>query len=205
MLLHIRLRLFSDFYRHVAVVDLRIAELGLYLAGGIDLITRHPYPNHGYFVACRREGRNKSIDGTFIETAGWIEAFHCVVRWAIEAERVIEHTVRYRLLDRDFDAASDDMSLWCGYSPQDGGWPDRSPARVTPEVVPCRSEPVMHALPWDRRKIHETIDEEDIEGWIVRRRQNFAMPTLERERLLAAPTNCPRRPGLASALCLANL
>lgn len=140
MLLHIRPRLFSNFYRQVTVVDLRIGELDLHLVGGIDLVTRHPYPNHGYFVACRREGRNRSIDGIFIETAGRIEAFRCVTRWAVEAAWVIEHTVHYRLLDCDFDGASDDMTLWYGYYPEDGGWPDRRPAWST-RAVPCRSEP----------------------------------------------------------------
>ena len=202
MLLHIRPRLVSHFYRQIAVVDLRIGELGLHLVGGIDLITRHPYPNHAYFVACRRERRNRSIDGIFIETAGRVEEFHCITRWAIEAESVIEHRVHCRLLDQDFDAASDDMTLWYGYPPEYGGWPDRRPAWCLEEkVVPCRSEPVMHVLPEDRRKIRETDDEEDKSGWIIRRRQNYAMPTIERERILA-PSSDSRRPGLASAFRL---
>ena len=202
MLLHIRPRLFSSFFRQVTVVDLRIAEFDLHLVGGIDLVTRHPYPNRGYFVVCRREGRNKRIDGIFIEMAGWIEAFRCVTRWAFESAWVVEHTVHYKLLDRDFDAASDDMTLWNGYHLEDGGWPDRRPAWAL-RAVPCRSEPVMHVLPEDRDHIGETDDEEDEAGWIVRRRQRFAMPTIERERLLA-PELGSRRPGLASAFRLAG-
>lgn len=203
MLLHIRPRLVSKYSREIAITDLRIGELGLHLVGGIDLITRHPYPNRDYFVACRREGRNRSIDGIFIETAGWIETFHSVARWAIEDDWVVEHTVHYSLLDRDFDAASDDMTLWSGRYPEDGGWPDRCPAWCR-KLVPCRTEPVMHVVGEDRRKIGETDDEEDKWGFMMRRRQRFAMPTIERERLLA-PSSDSRRPGLVSAFRLAGL
>jgi hypothetical protein len=202
MLLHLRPRIFSPF-ENVALVDFRSSELGLHLQGRVDLVTRRPYPNRDYSVACRREGRNRAVDGILIETSGWLDSFHWVARWAIEAERVIEHTVHYRLLDRDFDAASDDMTFWYEYGPEDGGWPDRRPDWWTEEVVPCRSEPVMHALSEERRKIRET-DDEEVGGWIVRRRQNFAMPTLERNRVLTPAGNF-RRPTLASAFRVAGV
>lgn len=62
----------------------------------------------------------------------------------------------------------------------------------------------MHVLAEDRDKIGDTDDEEDNAGWIARRRQSFAMPTIERERLLS-PLLGSRRPGSDSAFRTTNL
>jgi hypothetical protein len=184
MLLHIRPRLFSPF-RNVALIDLEFPELGINLAGGADLATRRPYRNKGYAVGCRKRGQ-KPIDGILIETKGWLDAFHCRARWAIEAEQVIVHEVHYRLLDDEFDAASDDMTLWYEHPVECGGWPSRRPAWWTNEIYPVGASPVMHAVVSEEsRRVRETTDEEHMD-LILRRRQIFAMPTIERERLLSS-------------------
>jgi hypothetical protein len=187
MLLHIRPRIFSPF-RHVALVDLEFLDLGISLTGGVDLATRRPYRNKDYAVGCRKQG-HKAVDGILIETKGLLDEFHCRARWAIEAEEVIIHDVHYRLLDDDFDAASDNMTLWDADFAELGGWPDRRPAWWTDKVTPVGAEPVMHALvSKESRRDRETVDEEYWE-YILRRRQTFAMPTIERGRLLSAKLN----------------
>ena len=187
MLLHIRPRLFSPF-RHVALIDLEFLELGISLVGGTDLATRRPYRNKGYAVGCRKRGQ-KPVDGIFIETKGWIDTFHCCARWAIDAERVITHEVHYSLLDHEFDAASDDMTLWYAHGSEHGGWPSRRPAWWTAEIYPVSASPVMHAVVTEEsRRVRQTTDEEYLD-LILRRRQSFDMPTLERERILSTRLN----------------
>jgi len=175
MLIHIRPRLFSPF-RNVALIDLEIKPLGLKLTGGIDLVARRPYRNGHYAVACRKQG-HKAIDGFLIETATLVDELHTTARWAIEAETVVTHEVHYTLLDHDFDAASDSMRFWYGCCAEFGAWASRMPARRVPE-------PMMEVLPPNQ----ERPDTEDIfdgkHEWITSRRQTFAMPTIERERLL---------------------
>src|ERR1700738_95197 len=124
MLLHLLPRLFSLQFGIVSVVDVEIPTLGLRLLGNVDLTTRRPYPNKHYAVACRKRG-HKAVDGIFIETGEPVAHIDCITRWAVEAKAVVTHRVRYTLLDRDFDSASDHMLLWCAESDGLGGWSDR--------------------------------------------------------------------------------
>jgi hypothetical protein len=179
MLLHIRPRLFSHF-RNVDLLEMDMPELGLCLTGRVDLVTRRPYPNKGYAVACRKHGR-KTVDGIFIETKEALDEFHVSARWAIEAERIVSHNVHYKLLDHDFDAASDDMMLWHAQCEELGGWPSRKPTWCTKEIAPVLVEPFMEVVAGRPRA--QTVDEEN-GGMIVARWQSFEMPTLERERVL---------------------
>ncbi len=112
MLFHIRPRLISPF-KDVELVDLGIHPLNLRLEGGLDLATRRPYLNKRYAVACRKEGR-KAIDGILIEMAAPVQEMHYTARWAVEATFLVTHDIHYKLLDHDFDAASDSMVLWYG-------------------------------------------------------------------------------------------
>ena len=108
MLLHIRPRLFSPY--QVALVDLEVSPLGLHLRGGVDLTTRWPYPNKWQAVACRKLG-NKAIDGILIETGKRLDEWRTTARWAVNASMVVTHRVHYKLLDHDFDAASDRITV----------------------------------------------------------------------------------------------
>jgi hypothetical protein len=159
---------------------------GLHLRGGVELATRRPYPNKGLAVACRRHRTRKAISGILIETARPTGELVYTARWAVHAELLVTHRVIYRLLDDDFDAASDDMMLWYAGSPESGGWSSRWPAWAE-GLAPVHAQPLMRILPV--HSAHEadqktrTIDKTDSQGWIVERHQVFAMPTIERERI----------------------
>jgi hypothetical protein len=187
MLLHLRPRLFSLQFGIVSVVDMEIPSLGLRLLGNVDLTTRRPYPNKHYAVACRKRG-HKAVDGIFIDTGEPVEHIDCITRWAIDAKAVVTHRVRYTLLDRDFDSASDHMLLWWACSDSLGGWSDRHP-RGKERFLPVQIEPVMELIEAraDRPNAHDTFDE--TLGWIALREQTFEMPTIERERLLNSELN----------------
>ena len=180
MLLHLCPRLLWPF-KNAAIVDLEIRPLGLHLVGGVDLITRCPFPNKRYKIACRKGGHNKGVEGILIETVSALDEFETVARWAIEAETLVTHHVHYRVLDHDFDTASQDMTLWSAQF--ENGWADRWPDAVR-NIAPMKAEPLMEVLPDDTDR-PETWDTLDVRtGWIEQRRQNFAMPTIERGRYL---------------------
>jgi hypothetical protein len=194
MLLHIRPRLFSPF-KNVALIDLEIHPLGMRLRGGVDLITRRPYPNKRYAVACRKKG-HKAIDGLLIETAAPLDKLTTTARWAIEAAMTVTHQVHYTLLDHDFDTASDDMMFWYGRGFESGGWSNRCPASAK-GVAPGPRAPMMEVVPPDSGR-PATEDILDGQGRISRRLQTFAMPTIERERVLKPRFN-DRVPPLETA------
>lgn len=191
MLLHLQPSLYSPF-EAVALVDLTIEAFALHLQGGTDLVTRRPYPNKRYAVACRKQGR-KALDGILIETTKPISEFTCVTRWAIAAERLAVHHVRYRVLDSEFDAATESMVFWYAFSESLGGWSNRWPEWAT-EIAPVVGEATMEVLPPDgdgrtavkncAPGLRECRDRVDERGWIVERHETFAMPTIERQRLL---------------------
>jgi uncharacterized protein DUF6012 len=180
MLLHIRPRLLSPF-KIVSLIDLRIEPLGIHLLGGTDLTTGRPYPNKFYAVACRKQGR-KALDGILIETEKFVDQFSYTARWAVEAELGVTHQVDYKILDRDFDAASDSMMLWHRCCTELGGWSNRFPSG-SETTIPMTTEPMMEIDPRcfdNRRSCEDTIEG----GWIVSRREVFYMPTIEPERIL---------------------
>jgi hypothetical protein len=184
MLFHIRPRLYSPF-KNVEIIDLQIDPLGMRLVGGVDLATRSPYPNKFYAVACRKRGK-KAIDGIFIETEAGVDELHTRARWAVDAALAVTHHVHYRLLDRDFDAASDNLMFLHACSAALGGWSSRWPENAK-GIPPVKAEPVMEVVPLMNRvaRSEDTYDGE----WITTRRDTFAMPTIERERLLNTKIN----------------
>lgn len=115
--------------------------------------------------------------------------------------------MHYRLLDHDFDAASDDMTLWAAVALEIGKvseiekwpmkWRDRSPAWAKAQR-PVYAVPVMeiHASEKERPNTTDVIDIET--GWIMNRSQIFEMPTIEKERITTSPL-CDRLPLLETA------
>lgn len=198
MLIHIRPRLFSPF-NNVLLLDLDIPQFGLKLQGGKELTTRRPYPNKRYAVACPKIGR-KALDGIYIETAGPVQRFTAVARWAVEAEFVATHRVEYQVLDQDFDTVSDSMLFWYAMSPGLGGWESRWPESAK-DAVPAKFEPAMGVLSHFGGREGDVEDRIDPEtGWIVERKQAFGLPTLQRERLVnTALSDRDRLPPLGSA------
>jgi hypothetical protein len=204
MLLHIRPRIYCPFVdkaNHqlaVKLVELTLEPLGIYLRDGIELATGRPYPNKGYIVACRRQRSRKASDGILIETDRPTGDLIYTAKWAVDAELVVTHRIQYRLLDQDFDAATDAATLWCAWSAFNGKdwpgpWPDRRPAWVRGlvdlAVEPCmqiRSPTENERLEADREKAshqNQLTDTLDEDGIIIERREIFSMPTIERERL----------------------
>jgi hypothetical protein len=196
MLLHVRPRLLSRFKRAV-LVDLLIEPFGVRLVGGKDLATRRPYPNKGYSVACRKKGQT-AIDGILLECPGFVAEFRWTAHWAIEDALVVKHQVRCKVVDQDFNAASDNMRLWYACSPKFGGWSDRFLERG---AVPLFIEPLMEIEPESvspKRVVDDTIEH----GWIMARSQSFSLPTIEPERILSSCSHVDRLPTAAMAFHL---
>jgi hypothetical protein len=180
MLLHIRPRFFTRY--EVALIDLEISPLGIHLRGGVDLATRRPYPNRWYAVACRKLG-TKAIDGILIETGGRVDELHMTARWAVEASKAVTHRVHYKLLDHEFEAASDKTVFWRACCEELGGWSDRWP-HGTKRQPSMACEPVMEVEPGSMKQQRSSRDIIDIRsGWIIAREETFSMPTIERERI----------------------
>jgi hypothetical protein len=180
----------------VSLIDLRIEALGIHLLGCADLKTGHPYPNKHYAVACRKKGR-KALNGILIETAGHVSDFVYVARWGIEAGLCVTHRVEYKVLDREFDAASDKKLLWHACSKDLGGWSDRFPPGIKNDAPPIATEPMMEVVAEtvDPRRMSE---DEVAGGFIVARREVFGMPTIERERITRSKLH-ERIPGIEMA------
>jgi hypothetical protein len=192
MLLHITPRLFSV-YKVVDLLDLEIEPLGIRLVGGKDLATRRPFRNKLYSVACRKQGQ-KAINGILIETASPIDEFRYVARWAVEASLVVTHKVDYRIVDRDFDAASDYMILWHGCREELGGWSNRSAG--------AQRQPAMEVKLLSGKWIENRRDIYDCQtGLIMERNESLAMPTIERERILSCMVG-DRLPSIGAAFRL---
>jgi hypothetical protein len=215
-LLHIRPQFFRTFLESVELVDMALEPLGLKLKGGVDVIARRPYPNKGYLVACRREGR-KAVEGILVDMHDAPGMLVSTTRWAIDAQLVVTHQVHYQLLDREFDAASDDMTLWYACEPENigvspdsfKGWSNRRPA-WTNDLAPYLLEPKMAIMAIPRRDQEKaleaqtrtrTVDIANEKGLCIERSQHFALPTIERERIttLNAITRSMRLPAIGSA------
>lgn len=193
MLWHIRPRLYSEL-KNVTIIDVTIQPHGLRLVGGADITTGRPYPNKRYTVV-RRKAWRRAVDGILIETPRTARELFCTARWGLEAAMVVSHYVLYKLLDGDFDAASDDMMLWYGCDPESGGWSNRWPGWAR-GLTPHEAEPRMEL--WPEQPGPGIRDVFDAAGLIVGRHQTFALPTIERERLVNSRLN-ERLPPLNTA------
>jgi hypothetical protein len=190
MLIHLTPKMFAPIME-VQLIDLEIAPFGVTLRGGVELVTRRPYPNKHYKVVCRKEG-HAAMDGILLKTKRRVKQFGIVARWAVAAELVVCHFVSYTILDRDFGAVSEKMILWY---PTFEGLTDRRPDWCQ-DVPPVMGEPTMEL--YKTRDLPETIDAIDDEGIIKRRIQKFSLPTLEPERVLNSEF-VSRMPSIESA------
>ncbi|HCE5941742.1 DUF6012 family protein [Pseudomonas aeruginosa] len=126
MLIHIAPRLLvpRSFSFACELIDVRVKEFGLLLAGGHDVVARQPFPNKRYYVACRNKGR-KATKGLLIDVPGQVPYFTVITRWKIAGEIVVQHRVEYVVLDDEFDAVTDDPVLWNGLCFEMGDFPNR--------------------------------------------------------------------------------
>lgn len=100
MLLHLVPRLFACRVNEpeCALIDFHCPALGLKLRNGIELVARRPYPNKHYLVACRKLGQ-KAMNGFLVETTERVREFTTLTRWAVGADRIVNHQVQYFVLD----------------------------------------------------------------------------------------------------------
>jgi len=196
MLIHATPRFFTceQSGPNVELIDLRINEIGVFLQGGKDLTTRRPYPNKRYVVACRKSGQ-KAIDGILFETGGTVPSFTVETRWAIHAEFIATHRVRYVVLDDDYDAVTDNMVLWYAMSEGLGGWRSRWP-EAHKDSVPASAQPRMQLSTEPQRTSPVTVRMTGPQSY--ERVETFSVPTVERERLLSRRIN-DRIPAIESA------
>lgn len=198
LLLHIRPQILAP-WQEVQLVEFTVEPFGLRLRGGIELMTARPFPSKAYAVGCRK-GR-KAIKGVLIDIARHVEEFHTTAIWVITPKLTVTHHVHYRLLDRELDAASDDMTLWCATSDHSRSRHWASPYE---EFSPMAVQPIMEVIdnPNTRQRRIGREDLQDTYGRIVERKEDFQMPTIERERILANPPT-DRLPPLESAFRVA--
>ncbi|ENA27175.1 hypothetical protein HMPREF1487_09388 [Pseudomonas sp. HPB0071] len=177
------------------LVELVLPEFGLTLKGGVDIVTRRPYPNKRYQVACRKKGQTAVI-GIFIETKERVSEFTSIARWSIGAERIATHEVNYIILDNEHDAASDDMARWYSWSHEGQMFEVRWP-EVSKHWSPASARPRAQLTQLPKR--NGLIADSIVDGVITRRVETFHMHTLERERVLASRSWAKCVPTLDSA------
>lgn len=182
MLIHFvpRYLIRSSFERDVKLIDFHCPELGLKLLGGKELVARKPYPNKSFLVACRKIGQ-KAIDGFLVEIDNDLSEFFAITRWQINDEQIVEHIVKYTVLDDEFDAVTGNMVLWSAMSPSLGGFSDRCPAEAK-NWRPALAQPSMSLIPLKREG--HFADWINHDGKIIKRVETCRLHTVERERLL---------------------
>lgn len=191
MLIHLTPSFFMTRPTPVDIARIIVPEINLHLSGfGETVKARTPYPNKCIVVATPRSSR-RNCNGLFIETPAFLPVFTVICHWMV-GNRQITHQVTYTVLDADHDAASDDMLLWSGFQ----RWPDRVPA-CHAASIPAKAQPRMRA--WQEGPTSPDVpsgvsSEEDADpetGWVFERRQTFAIPTLERERITDPEKHLP--------------
>jgi hypothetical protein len=138
--------------------------------------------------------------GILIENSRRVVKLDYAARWVVDAEFVATHRVSYKLLDHEFDAASDSMMLWHATSRSLGGWSSRWPGWAE-GLAPATAEPKMEIMP---REASRAVDVLDARGRIIERHEVFSTPTIERERILNAKVFHERLPTLDSAFHLGS-
>lgn len=188
---HFTPQFYSEIPCDVQLVDVVCAEFGLKLRNSSEIVARRPFPNKRYHVVCRKAGQ-KAMIGLLVEHDQIPSEFTVVTRWAVDAGEVLTHTVRYMLLDTEFDFATDQMTLWSG-TPD---YPSRRPD-IPQYGFPARTQPRMGLLSNDGR---EGIIEDVLGpvGLLSKRHETFYIPTISPGRFETSPRS-ERLPGLGDA------
>lgn len=176
MLIHIRPRIYSLF-SNVVLQDVWFPEFDLALEGNKDVLLGRPYPNKNYHVAYRKcaaaNGGRKHFDGIFLENKEHVSAFTLHTRWVLHTDTdmcLLNHIVKYEIIDQDFDTVTDNMILWGSLSNPHTGMvyrENRTPAHYIDP--PIKLEPKYHL--------------ESYSDILPEQKQTFQMPTIQRDRL----------------------
>lgn len=159
------------------LVDVKCEELGLALQNGRDTTVRRPWPNKHYQVVCRKVGR-KAVLGWRVERSSIPTEFTVVTRWALAAEELLTHTVRYEVLDQDFDLVSDQVSM--STASACGNFESRWPADAM-QWTPVQLQPCMSLVPYKGRG-GKIVEKAGLCGLLEDRHETLSMHTLERGR-----------------------
>lgn len=184
MLLHLSPRYYlrySDI--QLDLIDVSVPELNLTLKGDIDIVTRTPYPNKCYQIACRKKGR-KAINGIFVKTDKKLTNFTQITRWAVNGE-IATHKIHFHILDSDFDAITSEIMMWHAF--HDTPFSSRKseihenwlPATDQPRMLPI-IENKKECQREQQRLIYNLVSDD---GFIIERTEFFPIPTVETHRI----------------------
>jgi Family of unknown function (DUF6012) len=193
MLIHVTPKILAGNDHHcvdVSLVDLSIPEFGLKLRGGVDVVGRRPYPNKYYTVACRKVGR-EAVVGLLFDVDRQVKNFTITTRWAVEADLVLKHVVKYEILDEDFEATTDSMLIWAGFMGDGTRFQSRWPESAK-EFVPASHQPRMDVFAGCGKK-GDFKDTQNPHGIILERYETIQIPTVERERLVRRASSINNR------------
>lgn len=183
------------------LVRIDIPEIGLILEGDKDVVTRRPYPNKQYQVACRKKG-SKAITGIFVEVDEHLSHFTVETLWNLKGPgrelNALVHRVLYTVADRDFGAISDDHVLLHGRD----NFKPRAIGRIEADR-PVDSQPRMDVIfdhgEHGRGVIADITDKYLSSGVLVERDERITVPTIEVERFDSMSMFSDRMPDAADA------
>ncbi|MEW5511890.1 DUF6012 family protein [Pseudomonas asiatica] len=193
MLIHVTPKILTGKDHHrvdVSLVDVSIPDFGLTLRGGVDIVGRKPYPNKYYTVACRKVGR-EAVVGLLLDVDRQVRDFTITTRWALVADVVVKHVVKYEILDEEYDAATDCMLIWSGFMGDGTQFQNRWPESAK-EFVPASHQPRMDVLAGCGKK-GDFKDTQTPYGIILERHESIQIPTVERERLVRRASSINNR------------
>lgn len=180
MLYHVTPKILLPDYKVEARLDkIVFPELGVTLAGDVDVVARKPYPNKQYLVACRKIG-NKAVRGLLIDTQN-DEQLVVETHWLVDDVPRC-HIVYYFLLDEEFEFCTDAMMLWGSTHHAIGDWQDRYPAwseGFSPAEAQPRMDVSIKQSMYKRGEFWQTTKESEV----IFRQEVFYLPTVEPERL----------------------
>lgn len=179
MLIHLIPKLFFKYSNNVSILSLEIPELNISLTGD-DLVSRKPFPNKCYHVACKRKGK-KAIKGILIESEEHLEEFHVETKWLIEGEGEISHIVHYNIMDNDFSLVSDDFTLMYASSGVLGDFESRWNS-IENNFPPCHGQPFMEYVDSVKADKSNVVDSLTFPNTIIHREEFISIPTIEMER-----------------------
>ena len=158
----------------------RIEALGIDLKEA-ELATGQPYPNKAWKVGCRKIG-HEAVDGILIVLPEFPPDIVVRARWYF-GDCTAVHDVTYKLLDREFMAASDDMTMWGATGGHDGRRRFENRLPHSPSDAE-KSAPLSVASPRMDTSLDRPGDRFS-KGWkLFVREEVFELPTIEPERII---------------------
>jgi hypothetical protein len=179
MFIHLIPKLFFKYANHVSILSLEVPELSIYLTND-DLVSRKPFPNKCYHVACKRKGK-KAIKGILLESDKHLSHFQVKTKWLIDNEEEITHVVNYNVIDDEFSLVSDDFTLMYASSGVLGDFDSRWNS-IENNFPPCQGQPFMEYVDVVKKDKQNVLDTIAFPNQVVHREEFISIPTIEMER-----------------------